>query len=128
MKKFIGTTKQTPPIFSAKKIKGKRAYDLARSGKKIKLKPANIKINKIKTLSYKWPYLKIEVDCGSGTYIRSLANDIGMALGVGGMLVELKRTKVKNISIKRAICLEKLNDKNWGKKLDKVENLAPNDV
>ena len=124
LKRFVGETKQTPPIFSAKRIKGKRAYDLARAGKKVELKPVKIKINKIKILSYKWPFLKIEVDCGSGTYVRSLANGIGEKLGVGGILVELKRTKVKNINIKKAIKLEILNEKNWERKLVDIEKMS----
>jgi tRNA U55 pseudouridine synthase TruB len=91
---FIGEIEQIPPPFSAVKIKGKPAYLLARKGKKVDLKPRKVKIYEIKILDYNWPTLKIEVTSSSGTYIRSLANDIGEKLGCGGYLNDLKRTKI----------------------------------
>jgi tRNA pseudouridine55 synthase len=91
---FIGEIEQIPPPFSAVKIKGKPAYFLARKGKKVELKPRKVKIYEIKILNYNWPILKIEVTCSSGTYIRSLANDIGEKLGCGGYLNDLKRTRI----------------------------------
>ena len=94
IKSFIGEIEQIPPPFSAVKIKGKPAYILARKGKKIELKPRKVKIYDIKILDYNWPVLKIEVTVSSGTYIRSLANDIGEKLGCGGYLNDLKRIKI----------------------------------
>jgi len=91
---FVGEIEQMPPSFSAVKIKGKPAYSLARKGKKIELKPRKVKIFQIKMLDYKWPKIKIEVVCSSGTYIRSLANDLGEKLGCGGYLSNLIRTKI----------------------------------
>ncbi len=117
LKKFTGEIKQTPPVYSAKKIKGKKAYEFARGGEEIKLKPVRVKINKIDILEYKWPYLKIKTKVSSGTYIRSLANDVGRALGAGGYLADLKRTIVENFSIDDAIRLDSLNKNNWGEYL-----------
>ena len=91
---FIGEIEQIPPPFSAVKIKGKPAYLLARKGDKVELKPRKVKIYDIKILDYNWPVLKIEVTCSSGTYIRSLANDIGEKLGCGCYLNNLKRIKI----------------------------------
>jgi len=121
LKKFVGVIAQIPPIFSAKKIKGKKAYELARQGKKIKLKPIKVKINALDLLFYKWPSLKIKISCGTGTYVRSLANDIGQELGVGGYLVDLKRTRVEDIDISQAIRLEELNENNWKEFLIKTK-------
>jgi tRNA pseudouridine55 synthase len=117
LKEFIGEIKQTPPIYSAIKIKGKKAYELARKGQKPKIKPRKIKIYKIKLIKYKWPYLEIEVKCSKGTYIRSLANDIGKKLDCGAYLEKLIRTKIGKFNIKNSIKIEKLNSKNWTKKI-----------
>jgi tRNA pseudouridine55 synthase len=110
---FLGEIEQTPPLFSAKKIKGKKAYQLARRGIKVELKPQRVKIYKISILSYEFPFLKIKVKCSHGTYLRSLANDIGQKLGCGAYLEELIRTKIDGISLKNAVELSKLNPKNW---------------
>ena len=113
LKKFKGTFKQMPPAYSAKKINGKKAYELAREGKKPDLQPAEISIYKIKFLTYDSPILKIKVDCSKGTYIRSLASDIGQKLGCGAYLAALKRTKIGNFSLENAVSLNKINTKNW---------------
>ncbi len=94
LKKFTGKQKQLPPMFSAKKVKGQRLYKLARKGITIKRKKNNIEIFAIKILAYNYPLLKIEINCSSGTYIRSLANDIGKKLGVGAYCEELERTAI----------------------------------
>lgn len=117
LKQFIGETKQVPPIYSAIKIKGKKAYQLARKGQKPRLKPRKVKIYDIKILKYKWPYLEIKVKCGKGTYIRSLANDIGQKFSCGAYLEKLIRTEVDNFNIKNSIKLNKLSSKNWTKKI-----------
>jgi tRNA pseudouridine55 synthase len=91
---FIGEIEQIPPPFSAVKIKGKPAYLLARKGEKVELKPRKVKIYEIRILDYNRPVLKIETTVSSGTYIRSLANDIGEKLGCGGYLNDLKRIKI----------------------------------
>lgn len=89
---FQGTIDQTPPMFSAKKVQGKKLYDLARKGIIIPRAPVKVTII-IKLISYIYPYIRLKVDCSKGTYIRSLAHDIGTLLGSGAHLSELIRTK-----------------------------------
>ena len=113
IKEFIGQISQIPPSYSAKKIKGEKAYNLARKGKKVQLKPQRVNIYEIKILRYKFPYLEIKVNCSPGTYIRSLASDIGKKLGCGALLEELRRTRIGNFSAKQAKKLEEINSKNW---------------
>jgi len=91
---FVGAIEQLPPAVSALKVDGKRAYDLARKGEEVKLAPRPVRIEAIRVLGYEWPFLDVEVDCGKGTYIRSIARDLGVALGVGGMVQTLRRTRV----------------------------------
>ncbi|MFH0779660.1 MAG: tRNA pseudouridine(55) synthase TruB [Parcubacteria group bacterium] len=107
MKKFIGEISQIPPAYSALKIKGTPAYKLARSGKKVNLEPRKVFIKEIEILKYEWPLLKIKVVCGPGVYIRSLARDIGEALGVGGYMSALERTRVGDFTVEQAIDLDK---------------------
>jgi tRNA pseudouridine55 synthase len=102
-KKFTGEISQVPPIFSAKKINGQKAYDLARKNKKVKLKPVKITINEIKILKYEYPYLDLKINCSKGTYIRSIANDLGEKLKTGGMLVKLKRTSIGPFDLKDSL-------------------------
>jgi len=91
---FIGEIEQTPPAFSAAKVAGQRAYDLAREGASIDLKPRRITIRGIDIVSYAWPNLDLEIRCGKGTYIRSLARDFGTRLGCGALVSALRRTAV----------------------------------
>lgn len=102
LKKFTGKQLQTPPMFSAKKIGGKKLYQLARKGIEIKRESTEIEIFSIKLLEYNWPDLKIETSCSSGTYIRSLAHDIGKILACGAYLEELKRTQIGDYYLKDA--------------------------
>lgn len=110
---FLGEIDQIPPTFSAKKVKGKKAYELARKGKVVKLKPQKVKIYQISILEYKFPFLKIKVKCSSGTYIRSLASEIGKKLGCGAYLEDLIRIKIGKFSLKEAVSLSELNSENW---------------
>ena len=100
---FEGEIMQTPPIFSAKWINGKRAYDYARKGKKIDLKPVKIKIYSIKIVDFKSPVLLLRILCSKGTYIRALARDIGLALNSGAYLQKLERIKIGNYLLENAI-------------------------
>ena len=113
IKKFQGEIEQVPPIFSAVKIKGKRAFDYARNGEKVKLQPRKIVIKKIEVESFSLPYLKIRVECSKGTYIRSLARDIGEELKCGAYLTELRRTRIGDFKVEDALTvgffLENLN-------------------
>ncbi len=111
LKTFVGTIQQLPPAFSALKIDGKRASDRVRAGETIELKPRSIRIDSIACLDYAWPDLTILVDCGRGTYVRSLARDIGQALGTGGYLAGLVRTRVGAFRIEDAVELEALAEK-----------------
>ncbi|MCK9206848.1 MAG: tRNA pseudouridine(55) synthase TruB [Salinivirgaceae bacterium] len=99
---FIGEQDQVPPIFSAKKIDGKKAYEIARKGKEIELKPNRIVIYELELVSYQPPLLGIRVVCGKGTYIRSLARDIGVALNSGAYLHDLRRTKIGEYLVENA--------------------------
>lgn len=102
LKGFIGEIDQVPPAYSAIKINGKKAYEMARKGIDPGLRSRVVTIHDIKILDYKWPQLTIQVKCGSGTYIRSLARDIGEELGVGAYLTELRRTKIGKYDVKDA--------------------------
>ncbi len=107
-KKFLGDIEQIPPKFSAIKVNGKRAYDLARKGDVVELKSRLVHIFYTKVLSYQYPYLDIEIKCSSGTYIRSFADDLGRLLGVGGMITELRRIKISENDVSSALRLESL--------------------
>jgi len=113
LKSFKGKQEQVPPMFSAKKVKGKKLYELARQGKTIERRSSEIKIYKIKLEKYIWPILKIKIKCSKGTYIRSLAFDIGEKLGCGAYLKELERTEVGNFKLKKSINIENINRENW---------------
>jgi tRNA pseudouridine55 synthase len=103
LKEFIGNYEQIPPSYSAIKIKGRKAYELARKGKDFKLPARNVKIHSIRMSEYKYPKLKIICEVGSGTYIRSLARDIGQKLKTGAFLNELRRLKIGEYTVRKAI-------------------------
>ncbi|MDX2119269.1 MAG: tRNA pseudouridine(55) synthase TruB [Planctomycetota bacterium] len=108
--RFVGDILQMPPAFSALKIGGRKAYDLAREGKAPPLEARPVRIDAIRAESYDWPRLTLHVTCGKGVYIRSLARDIGTALGTGGHLAALRRTRVGAHSINDAVTLDALPD------------------
>ncbi len=105
---FVGTIKQRPPAHSAIWIDGARAYHLARAGAAPEMKEREIVVHAITIMDYAWPILRLDIDCGKGTYIRSLARDIGVVLGTGGMLAALRRTAVGEFTIERAVSPETL--------------------
>ena len=111
--KFQGQQLQTPPMYSAKKIQGKKLYELARQGKTVKRQPAEIEIKKIAMLDYTWPRLTITVECSSGTYIRMLGHDLGANLGVGAYVEALQRTAIGKYQLADAVGLDKLMAENW---------------
>ena len=100
---LTGTVYQRPPAYSAKKLEGKRAYNLARTGQTLELAPCLVRIDRIAVTDYTWPYLELEIDCGGGTYIRSIARDIGDALGCGGYVETLVRTRTGPFTLAQAI-------------------------
>ena len=108
---FIGEIEQIPPKYSALKIQGKKAYEMARNGEEFEMKSRKILIKNIAIISYTYPELEFDVSCGSGTYIRSLANDIGEKLQTGAYLKNLKRTKVGNFIVKDSIKLDDVSEK-----------------
>ena len=101
--KFIGNILQVPPMFSAIKYKGKSLYNMARKGKSIDLKPREVEVSKFEILEINKPYIKFEIICSKGTYIRSIANDFGEELGCGAVLSELRRTAIGNYSVVEAL-------------------------
>ena len=103
---FVGKVTQTPPVFSAIKINGRRAYQLARQGREIDMPSRQVTIYDINIESYIYPYLIIKTKVSSGTYIRSLAQDIGEALGVGAYTTQLRRLSVGEYSVSEAKSLE----------------------
>jgi tRNA pseudouridine55 synthase len=105
---FIGAIQQRPPAFSAMKIAGRRAYELARDGKSPQLQPRTVNVYKIDLLDFAWPLLRLRIDCGRGTYIRAIARDLGAALGVGGYLTQLRRTRSGEFAIDSSVTLERL--------------------
>lgn len=110
---FEGKQKQMPPIYSAIKVKGKKAYELARKGKKVVLKERDVVIHSIELLQYKYPVLTIKTTVSSGTYIRALARDIGKQLGCGAYLRNLKRTRIGNFDLEDATDMSELTANNW---------------
>ncbi len=109
---FRGQIQQVPPTFSAMKIGGRRAYALARKGKTVSMPPRPVQIDELIVLEYHWPFLRLQIDCGRGTYIRALARDLGMALHVGGYLTQLRRTRVGNFHADAAATLAALTPEN----------------
>jgi tRNA pseudouridine55 synthase len=117
LKTFVGKQKQIPPTYSAIKVKGKKAYNEARKGKKIGLSPRIITIHLIKLVTYKYPFLKINVKVSSGTYIRAIARDIGRKLGCGAYLKSLIRTEIGDYKLENAVRLDYLTKENWKQSL-----------
>ncbi|HVW66353.1 MAG TPA: tRNA pseudouridine(55) synthase TruB [Candidatus Peribacteraceae bacterium] len=107
--RFLGRTSQTPPAYSAVHIDGKRAHELARSGANVTMPTRDVEIEKCEILSYDYPTLTLDVLCSSGTYIRSLAHDLGDMLRCGAYLESLRRIKVGEWSVENAISPDKVN-------------------
>lgn len=107
---FFGVITQTPPIYSAIKVNGKRAYELARAGKEVKIESRKVKVNSILKLNYEYPNLSFECSVSSGTYIRSLVEDIGGKLGTGAFMSDLNRISVGEFKLKNAHKIDQLQD------------------
>jgi tRNA pseudouridine55 synthase len=108
--KFVGTISQVPPQFSAIKVSGVPAYKQARRGNEVGLNARPVEIKSIQLLSYDWPMLELRVVTGPGAYIRSLARDLGRALGVGGYVEELERVRVGSFTLSSAQQVDELDD------------------
>ena len=116
LKQFVGTIEQVPPVFSACKVDGKRAYDLARQGDEVELKAKTLVIDEIELLECNLPEIKIRVVCSKGTYIRALARDIGQALDSGAHLTGLIRTRVGEVKLEDCMKVEDFEE--WLEKQD----------
>jgi tRNA pseudouridine55 synthase len=110
LKTFVGEIEQTPPPYSAVKVQGRKAYEMAREGEEVELAPRKITVHHLEVLEWTPPEVVIDVHCSSGTYVRSLANDLGVMLGCGAYLVGLRRTKSGRFSLRDAVPLRKLQE------------------
>lgn len=116
LKHFLGRIEQVPPVYSAVKIDGKRAYKLARDGKEVKLKSKVLVIDEIELMACNLPDIEVRIVCSKGTYIRALARDIGEALHSGAHLLALKRTRVGDITLDQ--CMDPTQIWDWIKEQD----------
>ncbi len=108
--KFTGTIDQVPPVYSAKKIGGHRAYKLARKGEEVVMKPNRVTITRIELVEFNPPFCSFSVDCSKGTYIRSLARDIGSALNSGAYLKSLVRTRIGSYMLSNAMTINEFEN------------------
>lgn len=107
--RFVGHIEQVPPLYSAVKIKGRRAYNLARRGKQPVLAPRTVHVHTIEIVDYSYPCLTLDIECGSGTYIRAIGRDLGQALGSGAVMTELRRLRVGRFSVENAVNWKELS-------------------
>lgn len=121
LQNFTGELMQTPPIFSAIKINGQRAYDLARKGKEVTIEPRKATIYSNELTAYEYPIVRFTSKVASGTYIRSLVEDIGKELGVGAYMSDLRRTQIDSFSVADALKLEDVNTESMQKHLLTLE-------
>ena len=124
LSELTGQIKQTPPIFSAIKIGGRRAYDLARKGQSVELKPRDVTVYGYKLVIYEYPKIKFSVEVGSGTYIRSLAVDIGKMLETGAYLDSLRRTSIDKYDVDSAHDLESITAENITEKIIPIDKIS----
>lgn len=110
IKNFLGSIWQVPPVYSAVKVDGKRAYEFARKGEEVELKPKELVIDEIELIKCELPEIQIRVVCSKGTYIRALARDIGEALNCGAHLTGLVRTRIGDVTLDKCIDAEKIDD------------------
>lgn len=106
LKPFLGEINQIPPAFSAKKVNGRRAYKLARRGVEVELKPARVVVHQLCVVEWSWPEVVLDIQCGHGTYIRSLGRDIARALETSAVMTELQRTAVGPFLLENALSLD----------------------
>ena len=110
LQKFVGEIEQVPPPYSAVKVKGRKAYEMAREGEEVELEPRKINVYSLEVLEWAPPEVVIDVYCSSGTYVRSLANDMGNQLGCGAHLIGLRRTKSGRFTLRDAVPLRRLQE------------------
>lgn len=110
LQKFVGEIEQVPPPYSAVKVHGRKAYEMARAGEEVELMPRIIHVYSLEVLEWAPPEVVIDINCSSGTYVRSLAHDLGAKLGCGATLTGLRRTKSGRFTLRDAVPLRKLNE------------------
>ena len=110
---FTGKIQQRPPAYSALRVNGKRAYDLARKGKQVELAPREIQVYQITLDEYDYPRLRLTIECGSGTYVRSLGRDLAESLGTSAVMSSLERTAIGPFCVEEAVDPESLSAENW---------------
>lgn len=110
LSQFCGEIQQIPPIYSAIRVNGQRAYELARKSKDVEIQPRTVRIDRIELVQYNLPTIQIKVSCSKGTYIRSLARDLGKSLQSGAYLTDLQRTKVGSVSLQDCLTIEQFQD------------------
>ncbi len=110
LSQFVGEVEQTPPAYSAIKVNGKRAYDIARSGEEVEMEPRMITVHSLELLEWEPPEAVIDIQCSSGTYIRSLAHDLGQVMRSGATLINLRRTKNGRFTLRDSVSLRKLEE------------------
>lgn len=110
LQKFVGQIEQVPPPYSAVKVQGRKAYEMARKGEEVELEPRLINVYSLELLEWAPPEVVIDVNCSSGTYVRSLVHDLGARLGCGATLTGLRRTKSGRFTLRDAVPLRKLNE------------------
>jgi len=113
----VGEIRQLPPQYSALKVKGQRAYELARAGRTVDLQPRVVRIDRAELVSYQWPHLELEIECGSGTYIRSIARDVGEEAGCGGLIERLVRTRIGPFTLEDSLDGENLSQESISRHL-----------
>jgi len=106
---FIGTVQQVPPAYSAVHVGGRRAYELARQGEVVDLAPRDVEIHRIAIVEFDYPRLVLDIECGSGTYVRSIGRDLGIVLGCGALMTALERRGIGSFSVESAVSPETLN-------------------
>jgi tRNA pseudouridine55 synthase len=107
--RFVGAIEQRPPVFSAMKVGGQRAYKLARQGEAVEMKARVVRVYSVELVEYVWPVARLRVECGRGTYIRAIARDLGEALAVGGYLTKLRRTFIGGFKIGDATTIDRIS-------------------
>jgi tRNA pseudouridine55 synthase len=122
---FLGDISQLPPIYSAKQVNGVRAYDLARQGKEVVLQPRGVKISTFEIINYEWPFVTFRIVCSTGTYIRTLVNDLGEKVGTYATAVALRRTRIGEFNINEAISTKAINESTLESiiEIDKVKEI-----
>lgn len=122
---LMGDISQMPPQYSAKQVNGERAYDLARKGEVVELKPKDIHISKFEIINYEWPFVTFRIVCSTGTYIRTLVNDLGEKIGTYATAVALRRTRIGRFDVQNAISSKDINERTLNSimEIDKVKGI-----